>query len=271
MTHCAYRVYGDRYADPVVVLHAIATDSRLWALQLPFWSMAFKVIAVDLPGHGQSPEVVGQPSLADYADYVAEVLDELEIGSASLVGLSLGGMIAQAFSLRYPGRTRSLVLAHASACTKPAVRGIWDGRIQQFEQDGLIAQIPATLERWLTRSFAMASPLTLDWLSEIIQRTTDRGYVAAIRAIQDLDHQEQLPKIKAPVLVVAGEADSAVPPAAAALMVDKLPNARLVVLDNTAHLGNIEQPVRFTEVVGSFLNQAHSDQGSGNRTMETTL
>src|SRR5690606_5985318 len=97
-------------------------------------------------------------------------------------------------------RTRSLVLAHSSASTQPAVQGIWEGRIRQFEKDGLIAQIPATLERWFTRSFAAASPLTLEWLAEIIQRTTDKGYVAAIRAIQSLDHLERLAEINVPVL-----------------------------------------------------------------------
>jgi len=271
MTQCAYRVYGDPHAEPVVLLHAIATDSQLWAPQLPFWSIAFKVITIDLPGHGQSPEVDGQPSLADYAGHVAAILDELEIVSASLVGLSFGGMVAQAFALRFPDRTRSLVLAHTSAHTKAAVRGIWDGRIQQFEQDGLIAQIPATLERWFTRSFTMASPLTLEWLAEMIQRTTDQGYVAAIRAIQNLDHLDRLPEIMAPTLVLAGEADSAVPPAVAALIADKLPRGRLVVLDNAAHLGNIEQPVLFTEVVGAFLNQWPIGQESEKATMETPV
>src|SRR5690606_16566380 len=109
-----------------------------------------------------------------------------------------------------------LVLAHTSAQTVEAVRGIWGGRIARFEKEGMEAQVVPTLERWFTRSFAESSPLTLAWLSEQILRTTRKGYVSAIKAIQKLDHLDEIGKIKVPALVVAGEQDSSVPPAAAA-------------------------------------------------------
>src|SRR5690606_2967962 len=107
MTRCAYRVDGPNDGPPVVLLHAIATTSSLWAAQLPVWAAAFRLISIDLPGHGNSPDQQGDLDLADYADCVCEVLDELRIGRASVVGLSLGGMIAQAFALKYPHRLRS--------------------------------------------------------------------------------------------------------------------------------------------------------------------
>jgi 3-oxoadipate enol-lactonase len=200
--------------------------------------------------------------LADWADQVCEVLDALRIERAAVVGISLGGMVAQAFALRHPSRTWALVLAHTSARTESAVREIWDRRLEQFTRHGLPAQAPATLERWFTRAFAEASPLTLDWLAAQIRATHPAGYTAAVRAIQGLDHLDRLHEIAVPTLVIAGEADSAVPPAAAATLAERIAGAQLVVLPGAAHLGNVEQPVVFTERVGAFL-RAHAGRVGG--------
>ena len=193
--------------------------------------------------------------LADYAEQVREVLDTLEIQRAALAGLSFGGMVAQAFALAWPQRVAALVLAHTSAHTHAAVRELWARRLELFDQSGLAGQVAPTLERWFTRAFAEASPLTLEWIAAQIRTTSPAGYAAAIRAIQQLDHRDRLGQIAAPTLVLAGEADSAVPPAAASALAAAIPGARLVVLPDAAHLGNVQQPVAFTEAVASFLGE----------------
>src|SRR5690606_37294690 len=114
MTRCSYHTVGPADGQAVVLLHAIATDSNLWSAQVPVWATAFRLVCVDLPGHGGSPDIDADLDLDGYADCVLDVLDELHIDTASLVGLSLGGMVAQAFALKYPARVRSLVLAHTS-------------------------------------------------------------------------------------------------------------------------------------------------------------
>lgn len=251
----AYHVDGPSDAPALVLLHAIATSSQLWLPQLGPWSARWRVVRIDLPGHGASPPPSGSPTLAEYADQVREVLDALEIGRAALVGLSLGGMVVQAFALACPQRVAALVLAHTSAYTHAAVSELWARRLAQFEQFGLAGQVTPTLERWFTRAFAEASPLTLEWIAGQIRATSPAGYAAAIRAIQQLDHRDRLGQIAAPTLVLAGEADSAVPPATASALAGAIAGARLVVLPDTAHLGNVQQPVAFTETVASFLGE----------------
>lgn len=249
----ACHVNGPPDAPAVVLLHAIATSSELWQPQLPVWASAFRVVRIDLPGHGASESPPGALSLKDYADLVKDSLDELGIARAALVGLSLGGMIAQAFALTHPQRLNALVLAHTSARTEPAVREMWNRRLEQFEQYGLEAQAAATLERWFTRAFAQASPMTLEWLARQIRGTSPAGYAAAVGAIQALDYEHRLGEIAVPTLVVAGEDDSAVPPSVAAAIAERVPDARMLVLKDAAHLGNVQQPVVFTEQVGEFL------------------
>jgi 3-oxoadipate enol-lactonase len=246
-------VAGPADSPAVVLLHALATHGELWRPQWPAWSMAFRLIAIDLPGHGMSPAPTAPMTLADYAERVAVALDELGIESASIVGLSLGGMVAQALALRQPGRLRSLVLAHTTARTLPALREIWDERLAQFERDGLEKQIEPTLGRWFTPAFAGATPMTMEWVAGQIRATSPAGYASAIRAIQGLDHFDRLGQITIPTFVVAGDADSAIPLPAASALAERLPRAQLFVLKDAGHLGNVQQPIAFTEAVGSFL------------------
>ncbi|MBI5721708.1 MAG: alpha/beta fold hydrolase [Burkholderiales bacterium] len=250
-------VAGPADAPAVVLLHALATHGELWRPQWPAWSMAFRLIAIDLPGHGMSPAPTAPMTLADYADQVAAALDALGIQRAAVVGLSLGGMVAQAFALRQPGRVRSLVLAHTTARTLPAVRVIWDERLAQFEREGLEKQVEPTLGRWFAPAFAGASPLTMAWVARQIRATSSAGYTSAISAIRALDHFDRLGEISMPALVVAGDADAAIPLQAASALTERLPRAERFVLKDAGHLGNVQQPVAFTEAVGNFLMRTH--------------
>jgi pimeloyl-ACP methyl ester carboxylesterase len=141
----------------------------------------------------------------------------------------------------------------------------------QFESGGLAALPGPTLARWFPRAFSEHSPLTMAWMARLIRQTDPRGYVSAIRAIQDLDHLERLPAISVPTLVIAGQADAAVPPAVASLVADHIPHARLHLLEDTGHIGNVQQPVVFTELVGQFLQSVLlRDGGAGPHGMETS-
>lgn len=247
---------GPRSAPAVVLIHSLATHSARWAPQMPAWSVHFRVIRVDLPGHGRSAVAQEAITLADMAAQVIAVLDHLQIAKAGFVGLSLGGMVAQAAALDHGSRVAAMVIAHAGARTDAAVRDIWEQRIQHFETSGLDNLAGATLERWFPRAFAESAPMTMDWMARLIEATHPQGYVMAIRAIQQLDHFERLPGIRVPTLVIAGEADAAIAPAVAAVIAQRIPEAQLQILDATGHIGNVQQPVRFTERVGQFLQSA---------------
>lgn len=252
----AFHMHGNAQAPTVVLLHSLATHSEIWRPQLAVWSGVFRVICIDLAGHGASPAVDELFSLADHAALVEQVLDTLAVQRAAIVGLSLGGMVAQALALRSPARVRALVLAHTSAQTTPAVHEIWQQRLAQFEQHGLESQIQATLARWFTPGFVDASPMTMDWVAQQIRSTTAAGYSAAIRAIQGLNHLDRLANIKAPTIIVAGDSDAAVPPQLASAMAARLPHAGLLVLKDAGHIGNVQQAHAFTESVGRFLREA---------------
>lgn len=248
-----FRDEGPKAAPAIVLLHSLATHSGLWAAQVPIWASAFRVVTVDLPGHGQSPVLPSVSTLADMAQQVLAVLDHLEIDRAAWVGLSLGGMVAQAAAMDHAHRVSALVIAHAGARTDATVREIWNQRIAQFEAGDAESLCQSTLQRWFPRSFAERAPLTMAWMADLIRATHPAGYVSAIRAIQQLDHLDRLHEIAAPTLVVAGHADAAVPASVASLVADRIPGAQLRLLEETGHIGNVQAPSLFTEAVGGFL------------------
>lgn len=130
---------------------------------------------------------------------------------------------------------------------------MWDERLQAFAATGMEGQVAPTLQRWFTPGFAERRPHTLAWVAQMIRNTSAAGYTSAVRAIQRLDHAEALGRLTMPALVIAGEHDLALPIAAATEMAGRLPNGRLLPLPS-AHIGNVEQPVLFTEAVAAFLD-----------------
>ena len=245
--------FGRSSDPPVLLLHSLATHGAMWSAQIPAWGRSFRLIVPDLPGHGSTPADPGLQRFEDYAASVLRLLDSLAVERTTLVGLSLGGMIAQALALRHPDRVGAIVLAHTFARVTEPMIAVWKERQATVESQGMEGQVVPTLERWFAPQFRAASPLTLAWIADMIRSTQPAGYVAVAQSIQHLDYLEQLTDIRQPTLIVAGSEDKGASPEVATQMCARIPNARLLILPNAGHLGCVDQPVEFTERVGEFL------------------
>ena len=239
--------HGRVGAPDVVLLHPIATSSVVWSAQIASWSQHYRIHAVDLAGHGASAE--SATTLEQHAAHVATAL--AEVRSAAFVGLSFGGMVAQAFALAHPTKVRALVVANSSGVTPPPVAQLWDERLAQATEHGMASQVAPTLARWFSPEFALRSPATLEWVGRLISTTPLDGYRGAIRSIQGLDHARRVRELGKPTLLVGGTRDAALPPPITQALAETL-NAELVMLE-AAHLSNVEQRDAFSDVVGEFL------------------
>jgi len=246
-----YEISGSGPA--VLFAHSLGSDHSIWDAQKSALAGRHTVIAYDIRGHGKTPATPGAYDFDLLADDALALMDALRIARASFVGISLGGMIGQALALKAPRRLEKLVLADTTAAYPPEARASWPERIRQIEASGLEPLVQPTLERWFTAAFRAAQPEVVARIGELIRRTPPAGYVGCCHAIAALDFAARLKEIATPTLVLVGEQDAGTPPAMAEALAAGIPGARCVVINNAAHLANIEQAEAFNRLLLDFL------------------
>ncbi len=242
-------------SGPVVVFaHSLGSDHSIWQAQQSALAGRHTAIAYDIRGHGKTSATPGAYDFDLLAGDALALLDALKIERASFVGISLGGMIGQALALMAPQRLDKLVLADTTAAYPPEARATWPERIRQVEAAGLEPLVAPTLERWFTAAYRAAHPEVVARIGALIRGTSPAGYIGCCHAIAGLDFSSRLPEIKTPTLVLVGEQDAGTPPAMAKALAAGIPNARCVVINNAAHLSNIEQAAAFNRLLLGFLD-----------------
>jgi 3-oxoadipate enol-lactonase len=242
--------------SPVVLMHAIGCDHRMWDSLAPALAPSHRVLAIDARGHGASPVPPRPYSLGDLAGDVVALLDRLGLECADFVGLSMGGMVGQALALAHPGRLDRLVIACSTSSYGPEGPASWQARIRAVEQGGLEAIGEMVAARYFSDGFRAAHPGVVRTVMERFLRTPREGYLGCCDAIAALDFARDLGRIAAPTLVVAGELDTGTPPAMSEAIARGIPNAQLVVIPGAAHLAAVEAPEAFDAAVVRFLARA---------------
>jgi len=243
-------------AGAVLLAHAIGCDHRMWDELVAALAPRWRVVAFDARGHGKSPLPSRPWSLADMADDAARLLDRLGIARAHWVGLSMGGMVGQAFALRHPGRLERLVLANTTSSYGPDGRTMWDNRIRLITQGGLAAIRDMVTARYFAEDFIAARRDVVDRVMARFMETPAEGYLGCCEAIRSLDYSGDLRRIRARTLAIAGELDQGTPPAMAKTIADGIPGARLQVIPGASHLSAVEKPREFAALVTEFLGAA---------------
>ncbi|GIJ26613.1 3-oxoadipate enol-lactonase [Micromonospora qiuiae] len=242
---------------PVLVLgSSLGTTGAMWQPQLAALAARFRVVRFDHLGHGGSSAPTGPYTIDLLGRKVLQLLDELDIGRAHYAGLSLGGMVGMWLAAQAPERIDRLALLCTSACLGPADG--WRARAATVRAGRLDTIADAVVERWFTPAFAAARPDTVAAYRAMLTSTPPAGYAGCCEAIAGMDLRADLAAVRAPTLVIGAADDPATPPEQAADIARRIRSARLVVLDDAAHLANVEQP----EAVARLL-AAHFDPEGG--------
>ena len=239
--------------DPVVLAHAIGLDRRMWEALIAALRPRHRVIAFDTRGHGKSPVPPRPYSLRELADDAASLLDRLGIAKAHWVGLSMGGMIGQAFALAHPKRLQRLVIANSTSSYGPEGKANWQARIKLVEDGGLAAIRAAVEQRYFSDAFRRDHAAEVATTMARFMETPAQGYLGCCDAIAELDFSKDLARIAAPTLVIAGSADVGTPVAMSEALAAGIPGARLAVIEGAAHLAAVERPQEFARLVSGFL------------------
>lgn len=250
--------YSDRGAGlPLVFLHAFPLNRTMWTAQEQALSSQFRVITVDLRGHGESDAPLWRYTLDQAADDVWALLDHLSVRQAVFVGLSMGGYILFAFYRKFADRVKGLVLADTRAQADTAEGK--DGRFQMAQvayAKGPAAIADLMIPKLLSPASISSNPDLVRTVRDMIEGNQISGIAGDLMAMAErADSIPYLKQIACPTHIIVGELDQATPPSDAEVMADQIPGARLSIIPGAAHLANLEQPDRFTQIVRLFADE----------------
>lgn len=233
--------YNDRGSGlSIVFCHAFPLNRTMWAEQEKAFSSQFRVVTIDLRGHGESDAPLWRYTLDQAADDVIGVLDHLSIREAVFVGLSMGGYILFALYRKYADRVKGLVLA--------------DTRAQAAYQKGPPAMADIMIPKLLSPATIQTKPELVRHVRAMIEGNQISGIAGDLMAMAERpDSVTLLKHITCPTQIIVGELDLPTPPSDAKLMADQIPNARLTIIPAAAHLSNLEKPDIFNDAVREFI------------------
>jgi len=250
--------YNDRGTGlPIIFLHAFPLNRTMWAQQEEALSSQFRVVTIDLRGHGESDAPLWRYTLKQSADDVNALLNHLSIPQAVFAGLSMGGYILFAFYRKYAARVKGLILADTRAQADTAEGK--EGRFQMAQivyKKGPSAIADIMLLKLLSPTSIQTRPDLVHHVRAMIEGNEISGIAGDLMAMADRpDSVPLLSQITCPTQIIVGELDQATPPSDAKLMADHTPNARLALIPNAAHLANLEQPEAFNHIVATFASE----------------
>lgn len=248
-----HRVDGPDDAPVLVLGPSLGTDLGLFDDQVPEFADRFRVLRYDLRGHGGSPVPDGDATMADLAGDVTELLDRVGAGRVHYAGVSIGGAIGQHLAVHTDRLLSLAVFASAARFADPAA---WPARAATVREKGTDAMVASRVGTWFTPEFERRDPDGARRLLDMLRATSDEGYAACCAAIGGFDVRADLPRVGVPTLAVAGAEDPATPPESLRLIADSVPGARYAEVPGTAHLLNVEDPVRVNELLAEHLLRA---------------
>lgn len=257
------RIYYEEHGEgpPLVLAYGIGGNADLWDVNVPALAEHHRLILWEPRGHARSdsPADPAKYSFARWALDLKGLLDHLRLRKAHVGGLSLGGGIATRFTLRFPGRVRSLVVTNSSSASGlPLPVEALLMRARSIEVT-LTKGMDAMAEFAMTANPNVAARLELDPGSReefyaYYRRLTPIGYANSLRALLAMDHiAHELPKIRVPVLLVGGDRDPSLGPMK--LMHRKIKRSRLTVLSPASHFANRDQPEAWNRAMLDFLRR----------------
>lgn len=250
-----YRLRGRAGAPVLALANSLGTDARIWDGVITLLAERYHILSYDKRGHGLSDAPPGDYTLDDHVADLAGLLDHVGLNRLALAGVSVGGLIAQGFALRYPERLSALVLCDTAP--KVGDAAMWNARIAAVRAGGMAALVDGVMPRWFSEAYRQNQADALaGWRNMFLRMPVD-GYAGTCACLRDTDLRDAIGAITTPTLVVVGDEDLSTPPALVRDAADRIAGARFEVISGCGHLPSIEQPqalatsmMRFFQEVG---------------------
>jgi 3-oxoadipate enol-lactonase len=240
--------------EPILLIMGLGYAHQMWHRTRPTIESRYRTIVFDNRGVGKSDVPTEPYSIAQMADDAAAVMDAAGVERARVFGISMGGMIAQEFAIRYPARVERLILG-CTACggsnAVPAAEKVLQvlmARATMTPEEGAEAMVPYIYDASTPRE-----RIDQDLVIRRSVYPTPQGYLGQVQAIVAWSCFDRLRSITAPTLVIHGENDQLVPPENAKIIADRIPGAELVMLPHASHIFTTDQPEASHAAILRFL------------------
>lgn len=233
-------VRGPADGPTVVFLNSLGTDLRVWDAVVSRLPAGLRLLRMDKRGHGLSALSPASRTVEAHAADAAAVLDRFDVRAALVVGLSIGGMIAQILAVSRPDLVRGLLLLDTAH--RIGTAETWHARIEAVREGGLEAIADGVMARWFSASRHRDDPEVVAAWRTLLARMPAEGYVAACEALRDADLAAVSPRVAAPTRFAVGSADLATPPDLVREAAALVPGASFAVIDGPGHLPPVEAP-----------------------------
>lgn len=246
---------GNPAAPTLVFSNSLGTDFRIWDRVAARLGDRVRLIRYDSRGHGLSQCPPGPYAIGENVADLAALLDHLDVSGAVVVGLSVGGMIAQGLSAARPELVQGLVLCDTAHRIGPPE--MWNERMAAIRQGGIEALAEPILERWFSQTFRRERPEELAGWRAMLTRTPLEGYLGTCAAIRDGDLSAAARAISVPCLCAVGSEDGATPPDLVRSLAGLITGARFQLVHGVGHLPCIEAPDLLAQMIIDFMAEAN--------------
>ncbi|NYF91546.1 3-oxoadipate enol-lactonase [Tunturiibacter empetritectus] len=238
---------------PVLLLSgSLGTTLEMWKFQVEGLQEHYDIIRYDVRGHGKSSTSIRPYSIDDLGGDVVALIEELGIDGIAFCGLSIGGAIGQWLAIHAPKHFRAFILANTAA--KIGTLDAWAKRIAIVEEQGMVIITESVIERWFTSAFREASPQIIANMKRMLRGCDPIGYVAACKALRDMNLCSSVHLIRTPTHILAGEHDLVTTVADATYLKEKIAGSSLAILP-ASHISNVETSSAFNSAVRHFLQE----------------
>ena len=250
-----YCEYGKATNPALIMIHGLGLNKNIWQWQIPVLQNKYYVISYDLYGHGQSTLPTNSPSLSMFSQQLSSLMEFLNVGRATLIGFSLGGMIARRFVQDKPERTERLVILHSPHQRTPQAHAAISDRVEQAQKYGPAATVEAALERWFTSDFRASNPEILDlvrtWVLANKTEIYHKLYRVLVEGIDEIVAPN--PAISCPTLVVTGDQDFGNSPEMSRAIGAEITGSMVYILNGLRHMALAENPKVVNDLIIDFL------------------
>lgn len=248
---CHHAADGTHYAvegagSPIVLIHGVGMDLAMWDGVAARLAADRRVIRYDMLGHGDSPKPEGPYVLADFVGQLRRLLAELSTGPITLVGFSMGGLVAQGLAVAPPAPLTGLVLLNTVYNRNIEDRRAIAARVEALREGGFAASLDAAMDRWFTPAYRRANGNVIAAVRRRMMANDLAAYTAAyeVFATADAELIDQVARIACPTLVITGQDDQNSTVEMAQALAARIPRAKFEIYGEQRHLTPLEVPDR---------------------------